>query len=401
MHKRSILLAVGLIGLSASCKTTGSKKSATPVITPTTTTATVLKPATTATASDGSTSTTTTAADGTITVVKRAIDGTVTTVSTRKDGVVTTSIAKNDGTTTTTTRSTDGTSTVVVTAINGATTTTVTKADGTVSKSSTVVTKNANGTTTTVTTNPNGTTSTVITNADGTHVNTAGTYQANQVAYPVATVQTDGSYSYDTSAYAPYSAPVAYGYTAPAAPLYAPPTYGAPTYTPAPGPVFVDCGAYSDRKLVASVYKIPSQSRSIPNFSTLYKERDVCLNQLDVTNRNFKEGFPGVSNLLEWFGLDIRWSVNIPADGTYKFFLNSDDGSILWIDNNLVVNNDGIHSHQERSGSVSLTAGYHSFHVSYIQGPKYQIALELAWQKPYTNYSEYIPTSLFARPQGY
>jgi len=44
--------------------------------------------------------------------------------------------------------------------------------------------------------------------------------------------------------------------------------------------------------------------------------------------------------------------IDVPADGQYTFYTSSDDGSKLYIDNQLVVNNDGEHSLRERSGQL-------------------------------------------------
>ena len=57
----------------------------------------------------------------------------------------------------------------------------------------------------------------------------------------------------------------------------------------------------------------------------------------------------------------------MPADGQYTFYTNSDDGSNLYIDNVLVVNNDGLHGATEQSGTIGLKAGKHAISVGYIQ----------------------------------
>ena len=46
-----------------------------------------------------------------------------------------------------------------------------------------------------------------------------------------------------------------------------------------------------------------------------------------------------------------------PHTGTYTFYTNSDDGSFLYIDNHLVVNNDGLHGMRTKHGSKLLNAG--------------------------------------------
>ncbi len=58
--------------------------------------------------------------------------------------------------------------------------------------------------------------------------------------------------------------------------------------------------------------------------------------------------------------------VDVPTDGTYTFYTRSDDGSQLLIGNTLVVNNDGLHGPEERSGSIGLKAGKHAITVTYF-----------------------------------
>ncbi len=50
----------------------------------------------------------------------------------------------------------------------------------------------------------------------------------------------------------------------------------------------------------------------------------------------------------------IRWTgkIKIPKDGTYTFFLESDDGSRLLIDGKIVVDNGGLHDMQTQDGNV-------------------------------------------------
>lgn len=50
----------------------------------------------------------------------------------------------------------------------------------------------------------------------------------------------------------------------------------------------------------------------------------------------------------------------------YDFYLASDDGSDLWIDDVKVIDNDGDHNTAEESGKVALKKGYHKIMVRYF-----------------------------------
>ena len=53
--------------------------------------------------------------------------------------------------------------------------------------------------------------------------------------------------------------------------------------------------------------------------------------------------------------------------GDYTFYLNSDDGSYLWVDGLLLVDNGGLHAPREYSGTTYLTAGYHMVEVKMFE----------------------------------
>jgi hypothetical protein len=70
----------------------------------------------------------------------------------------------------------------------------------------------------------------------------------------------------------------------------------------------------------------------------------------------------------ENFGLSFSGYIRIPKDGLYTLSIISDDGSITYIDDQAVVNNDGPHSATTAIGTVALKAGYHAFRLDYFQG---------------------------------
>lgn len=69
----------------------------------------------------------------------------------------------------------------------------------------------------------------------------------------------------------------------------------------------------------------------------------------------------------ETFSIRYSGYIQINTAGSYTFYTSSDDGSKLFIDGNQVVDNDGLHGTQERSGSISLTAGLHPITVLFFE----------------------------------
>jgi mono/diheme cytochrome c family protein len=67
------------------------------------------------------------------------------------------------------------------------------------------------------------------------------------------------------------------------------------------------------------------------------------------------------------FGLRFDGLFQVPKEGEYTFFINSDDGSRLSIDGRIVVDNDGVHAPSEKSGKTQLSAGKHAFVVEFFE----------------------------------
>jgi hypothetical protein len=55
------------------------------------------------------------------------------------------------------------------------------------------------------------------------------------------------------------------------------------------------------------------------------------------------------------------------AHGHVHLTLNSDDGSVLWIDGNMALDNGGAHGPLVGSNDIQLTAGTHSFEIHFFE----------------------------------
>jgi hypothetical protein len=126
-----------------------------------------------------------------------------------------------------------------------------------------------------------------------------------------------------------------------------------------------------------TVYYLPDSTASLPDFTRLQPAGTVASQRLEVEPRWFDQGFPGVPNRTEWFAIDYRADFRVTREGLYRFDLLSDDGSRLYVDGELVVDNDGMHDPMSIEGSLMLAAGAHSMRVEYFQGPRNVIALVL------------------------
>jgi hypothetical protein len=99
--------------------------------------------------------------------------------------------------------------------------------------------------------------------------------------------------------------------------------------------------------------------------------------------------------------VELRGMLAVPATGMYRFRLSSDDGSVLWIDGELIIDNEGgdtagAHPLQSReSPDLSLAEGRHTIRVQwYNSGAGGSLYLE--WKTPATAGYSAIPSANFS-----
>ena len=79
------------------------------------------------------------------------------------------------------------------------------------------------------------------------------------------------------------------------------------------------------------------------------------------------------------FAVKYSGYIKIPVDGFYNFYANSDDGARIYINDKLVVNNDGRHAPIEVKGFAVLNAGFHKIEAEFFQaggGLAFDISIE-------------------------
>lgn len=98
--------------------------------------------------------------------------------------------------------------------------------------------------------------------------------------------------------------------------------------------------------------------------------------------------------LPEPFSVVWRGKLAAPVSGQYAFGLRADDGALLSIDGNLVVDNGGSHGSEYREGTVFLDEGFHDIELKYWQvgGSR---DLQLSWQPPGSAREIVSPVYLF------
>jgi hypothetical protein len=129
--------------------------------------------------------------------------------------------------------------------------------------------------------------------------------------------------------------------------------------------------------LQGAVYNIHRNTSHLPDFKKMKPIGTIYTSELNIPPQDFLQGFPGVTKKFEWFAIDYTGRFWIAKPGVYRFALTSDDGARLYIDDHLVVDNDGAHPPTTVDASTTLEGGIHHIRVSYFQGPRFQVALVL------------------------
>ena len=127
--------------------------------------------------------------------------------------------------------------------------------------------------------------------------------------------------------------------------------------------------------------------RSLPDFTQLTPTMTGTTSTINLDARQRDDEY----------ALQFTGFVQIPTEGTYTFYLYSDDGSRLWIGDELVVDYDGLHAAGEQAGQVILKAGMHPITVAYFEAGGAE-ALEVRYEGPRMPKQILPPSQLTHKP---
>ena len=120
----------------------------------------------------------------------------------------------------------------------------------------------------------------------------------------------------------------------------------------------------------------------LPNFRHMHPVGSIYTTSLNVWPQSFDEGFPNITDRFEWFAIEYTGKFWLENPGRYRFSLLSDDGAKLYLNDKVVIDNDGVHDARAISGAATLTRGVYEIKVEYFQGPRFTVALVLAVSPP-------------------
>ncbi len=107
---------------------------------------------------------------------------------------------------------------------------------------------------------------------------------------------------------------------------------------------------------------------TVEDFPALAADKKPTIKKVDkqINIESTDENFNG-TNLSQHFF--VRWTgaIKIEKAGKYKFHLESDDGSRLFIGGKKVVDNPGLHGLDKKDGEIELAADTYEIRVEYFQ----------------------------------
>ena len=150
--------------------------------------------------------------------------------------------------------------------------------------------------------------------------------------------------------------------------------------------------------LLVEAFTIEAAATKLPDFSGLTLASIFIAPSVDATGTTRLAGAP--ATLKAPTALRFTGSLNVTASNEYRLCTTSSDGSQLYIEDTLVVDNDGVHAEAaEKCELVALDPGEYkleirSFHVT---GP---IAVQATWAVGKDGTPTAIPKTSLFKPEG-
>ena len=167
----------------------------------------------------------------------------------------------------------------------------------------------------------------------------------------------------------------------------------------------------------AGAYLGTTGSVDLLTASDIIPDVQLYTNEINVPLQSYTLGFPGYPELTSWFGVCYDGALTVPTDGAYTLVTAVDDSVAIWIDGDLLMNNnDGAitsfvennmanataadhgtayHPGAVAGPSVNLIAGTHTVMIKYLQAWPTQLGVQVWLYSPGQNFvANSTPSSL-------
>jgi len=118
------------------------------------------------------------------------------------------------------------------------------------------------------------------------------------------------------------------------------------------------------------VYKYPNARKYI-EWEEDYQDKYPLINEIawdsiHVPQRETEMGFPDVDRDGA-FGIMFNTVLTVEETAMYRFAITSDDGSIIWVNDEKIIDNDFSNGMHIKADTIALRAGTHSVRIWYFQ----------------------------------
>ena len=120
---------------------------------------------------------------------------------------------------------------------------------------------------------------------------------------------------------------------------------------------------------------------------------DRLVNQVDFL------GAASFGSPSDYFYAELSGMLKLDEPGEYAFSLSSDDGSRLWINDVEVIDHDGVHPAQPKTGSIRLNQGRVGIRIEMFENTGEE-SLRLEWKVPGSQEFVLVPSDVFLTEKG-
>jgi hypothetical protein len=145
--------------------------------------------------------------------------------------------------------------------------------------------------------------------------------------------------------------------------------------------------------VLVRLYEIDTQLRAVPGLAP--GQLPNVVKELLTIDLGPDEFAPMEDN----FFTTVDGLLNVRQAGEYVFRLLSDDGSILRIDGEVVVDHDGLHGAEPKDGTVELAVGQHELNIRHFDAGGAE-RLVLLWKPPGAEEFEVVPAGVLTHERA-
>ena len=118
-----------------------------------------------------------------------------------------------------------------------------------------------------------------------------------------------------------------------------------------------------------TIYLLPPGATALPDLAAMKPALALYTRTFEVEPQPFKGlGAAGASLRTNDFAIRFEGFFSTKKAGLYHVSMASEDGARIYVDNKLLVDNDGVHIVTYKEADADLTAGTHLLRVEYFKG---------------------------------